>query len=249
MAVSANQLITRQAGLRRSAPVLTAVILYEGTLVFIDSAGYAVPTTGTGANRFAGIAIKEYDNSGGASGDLDAELMADGVFELVGTGFSQASVGLDVYATDNYTLTTAPSASGVRVGRIAEYVSSTKVRVQIDPNPAHQTSTVQTKTADFTLTPGDSGRTFSSAGASGTVVATLPPAVPGLKYRFRVGAAQELRLDPDGTETISLPSTGVPGAAGKYLTANAAGETVDIECVVAGTWAVFGFTGTWTAEG
>jgi hypothetical protein len=70
----------------------------------------------------------------------------------------------------------------------------------------------------------------------------------GLKYRFRVGAAEELRIDPNGTETISLPSTGVPGAAGKYLVADAIGETVDVECVVAGTWSVFGFTGTWTAE-
>jgi hypothetical protein len=65
---------------------------------------------------------------------------------------------------------------------------------------------------------------------------------------FRVGAAQELRIDPDGTEVISLPSTGVPGAAGKYLTANADGETVQLVCTKAGQWNVFGFTGTWTAE-
>lgn len=113
---------------------------------------------------------------------------------------------------------------------------------------AYNVGVTDAKTADYTVLAADSGKTFSTAGAAGTVTFAMPAATVGLKYRFRVGAAQELRIDPDGTETISLPSTGVPGAAGKYLTANAAGETVDIECVVAGTWSVFGYTGTWTAE-
>jgi hypothetical protein len=110
------------------------------------------------------------------------------------------------------------------------------------------TSLVAVKTADYTVTVGDSGKTFTTVGAAGTVVFAMPTATLGLKYRFRVGAAQELRIDPDGTETIALPSTGVQGAAGKYLTANADGETVDIECTKAGQWSVFGYTGTWTAE-
>ena len=109
-------------------------------------------------------------------------------------------------------------------------------------------STVVAKTADFDVEAEDTGKTFTTVGAAGTVVASLPPAVLGLRYRFRVGAAQELRLDPDGTETIALPSTGVQGAAGKYLVADADGETVDIECTKAGQWSVFGFTGTWEAE-
>ena len=103
-------------------------------------------------------------------------------------------------------------------------------------------------TANDTLTENENGTGHTNTGASGAVTLTLPAAVPGLHYYFGVGAAQELRIDPDGTETISLPSTGVPGAAGKYLTANAAGETVHLACLVAGNWAVLGFTGTWSAE-
>lgn len=103
-------------------------------------------------------------------------------------------------------------------------------------------------TADDTLTVSESGTVHTTYGASGTVTFSLPAAVKGLRYKFVVGAAQELRIDPNGTETISLPSTGVAGAAGKYLTANAAGESVELECVSAGTWAAFAFTGTWTAE-
>lgn len=106
---------------------------------------------------------------------------------------------------------------------------------------------VEAHTADDTLTVEENGTCHTTVGASGAVVFTMPAAVVGLHYYFYVGAAQELRIDPAGTETISLPSTGVPGAAGAYLTANAIGESVHLMCCVAGSWACMGFTGTWTA--
>lgn len=84
-------------------------------------------------------------------------------------------------------------------------------------------------------------------GASGTVTFSLPAATVGQEYIFRVGAAQQLRIDPNGTEVIALPSTGVASAAGAYIVADADGETVHIVCTKAGTWSVYGFTGTWTA--
>lgn len=108
--------------------------------------------------------------------------------------------------------------------------------------------TVEAHTGDDTLTAAESGSVHTNAGAAGAVTLTLPAAVVGLEFFFQVEEAQELRIDPDGTETISLPSNGVPGAAGKYLTANAAGETVHLMCCKAGTWGVMGYTGTWTAE-
>ena len=248
MAVTANQLTKRQEGCRVHHPIAASTTIYEGTLAFITPAGYLDDDTGTAANRFGGIAVAYVDNSSGSAGDLKAEVYTDGVFELVGSGFAQSTVGDPIYASDNYTISNVPSASSVYVGMCVGYVSSTKVLVDIDPDATSPSSVVQTKTASYTVTAADSGKTFSTNGASGTVTFTMPVAVPGLRYRFYVGAAQELRIDPDGTETISLPSTGVAGAAGKYLTANAAGETVIIECVVAGTWSVFGYTGTWTAE-
>lgn len=92
----------------------------------------------------------------------------------------------------------------------------------------------------------DSGKTYTNAGAVGAATFVLPAAVVGLKFNFFVQAAQELRIDPDGTETIALPSTGVQGAAGKYLTANAIGEWVNLECLIAGQWEARGYGGTWT---
>jgi hypothetical protein len=107
---------------------------------------------------------------------------------------------------------------------------------------------VVAKTADYTVTTNDCGKTFSTDGASATVTFALPVAAVGLWYRFYVGAVQELRIDPNGTETVALPSTGAASAAGKYITANAIGEGVEIECVKAGGWIARSYIGTWTAE-
>lgn len=108
--------------------------------------------------------------------------------------------------------------------------------------------TLEAHTAGDTLTAAETGSVHTNTGASGAVTLVLPAATVGLEFYFYVGAAQELRLDPNGSETISLPSTGVAGAAGKYLTADAVGETVHLLCGKAGSWAVMGYTGTWTAE-
>lgn len=108
---------------------------------------------------------------------------------------------------------------------------------------------VEAHTADDTLTNAENGTCHTNTGAAGAVVLTLPAATVGRHYYFAVGAAQALRIDPNGTETISLPSSGVPGAAGKYLEADAVGETVHLLCAVAGNWSVVGYTGTWTAQG
>lgn len=104
------------------------------------------------------------------------------------------------------------------------------------------------KTANYTLTRDDVGATITNDGASAPVTFALPPAIPGLWYRFQVMAAQELRIDPNGTETIALPSTGAQGSAGKYIVADAAGEAVEIECVKAGQWQARNYVGTWAAE-
>jgi hypothetical protein len=131
MAVTANQLITRQDGLRKGYPVAASTTLYEGTLVFLAS-GYADDDTASGANAFGGVAIAKIDNSAGSSGDLNVECHTEGVFRLVGSGFSQATVGSLIYATDNYTVTTTATGNSVLIGKCVGYVSSTVIDVKID---------------------------------------------------------------------------------------------------------------------
>lgn len=249
MSVSANQVTPISEDCRSALPVAASTRIYERTLCFVNASGYLDDDTASGVNAFAGLSVMEVDNSSGSNGDKSCEFWTEKLALLTGSGFSQASVGKDAFASDNYSVTTTPTASTVRIGKVVRYVSATKVWVELCSEYARtNVGAVEVKTADYTITAADSGKTYDSTGAAGTIVGSLPVATPGLHFYFRVGAAQEHRLDPNGTETISLPSTGVAGAAGKYLSADAAGETVHLRCVKAGTWSVFGYTGTWTAE-
>lgn len=94
-----------------------------------------------------------------------------------------------------------------------------------------------------------SGGIITNEGATGAATFALSAASVGVELTFMVMAAQELRIDPNGTETIALPSSGAQGAAGKYLTADAAGEWVTLVCVKTGQWQVKGYFGTWAHEG
>jgi hypothetical protein len=132
MAVTANQVIEKREG-RRSYPVAASVHIYEGTLVFLTAAGYATDVTATGVNGFVGVAVGEADNGSGSAGDLTVEVWAEGEFVLQGTGFAQADVGSKVYAEDNFTVGVSISTASVPIGMVTEYISSTKIRVDIDP--------------------------------------------------------------------------------------------------------------------
>lgn len=134
MAVTADQLIVSQEAHHldlQHTPVAAAKTIYKGTLVFLAS-GYATDVTNSGANKFAGIADQHVDNSAGSAGDLNVETWRSGRFELTGSSFTQATVGVPIYASDNYTVT-ATSTSNTLIGRCVEFVSATKIVVDIKP--------------------------------------------------------------------------------------------------------------------
>jgi hypothetical protein len=132
MAVTANQLIKRQEGMKQSVPVLTAIHIFQGTMVFVTAAGFATDVDALGANKFVGIAIGEADNTGGASGDIEVEVWEQGEFELVGSGFVQDDVGSVIYASDNFTITLTADGNTV-IGVATRFVSSTVLVVRINP--------------------------------------------------------------------------------------------------------------------
>ena len=129
MAVTANQLVTAREPRSRGPVPMAAEHIYQGTLVFINGSGYATATAA--GNVFAGVAVGEVDNSVGNAGDLTMEVYKEGTFLLVGSGFTQASIGVVAYGSDNYTATVT-STSNSKIGRFEEYVDSTHVYVMID---------------------------------------------------------------------------------------------------------------------
>lgn len=93
------------------------------------------------------------------------------------------------------------------------------------------------------------GAIISNFASGSAAMFNLPAALVGMEFYFYVLAAVELRINPDGTETIGLPSSGVQQAAGKYITADAIGEYVHVICAKAGQWETLDYRGTWTVEG
>lgn len=171
---------------------------------------------------------------------------AAGTTKMVASG--AITRGVAVFGAAAGKITSTPNINPIGIALEAATADGNVIEVLRWDSSTVKRRTCEDHTASDTLTVGETGSVHTTVGAGGAVTFTLPAAVVGLEYYFYVGAAQELRIDPDGTETISLPSSGVPGAAGKYLTATIAGETVHLMCCVAGTWACMGYTGTWTAE-
>jgi hypothetical protein len=264
MALSAARTTSRGQVHGRTAtdPVVSGSIIYDGALTAWNAAGTGfVPLdkTTTGL-KFAGYAIR---GGVGTAGD-NAVVERRGTRWLPHAGTATAAMvgGMAYGDSDEKVTDVPPSQSGGFdhvIGRIIDIDTATnEMKIDLEDSNAREVGDgiggvgsyglVEAKTGDYTVLAADHGKTFTTVGAAGTVTFAMPAAVLGHRNEFRVGAAQELRIDPNGTEVIALPSTGVAGAAGKYLTANADGETVEIECTKAGQWSVFGFTGTWTAE-
>jgi len=107
------------------------------------------------------------------------------------------------------------------------------------------TNTVEAHTADDTLTEYETNSIHTNLAATDTITLTLPTVTKaGVKFTFAVQAAKELRIDPNAA-TIRDDSG---QTAGKYKTANAIGEALQIISDSNGDWIVIGKTGTFTEE-
>jgi len=130
--ITTNQPITaREPRGRISVPVGTGLKIPQGTLVFaIAATGYATNAIAAGANHFLGVAVSEADNTAGADGAINVEVYTQGIFQLVAVSGLLAWVGDKIYAIDNGAVD-ATATSQTLVGHCVEYVSATKIGVQI----------------------------------------------------------------------------------------------------------------------
>jgi len=141
------------------------------------------------------------------------------------------------------------TGSGAEFGIAIEAATAANEPIEALWLPTYaKTRSVVVDSDGATLTAAQTGTIVSNLGASAAAAFNLPAATVGLEFIFVVEVAQELRINPDGTETVALPATGVQQAAGKYITADAIGERIHLVCISAGTWDALSHAGTWTVE-
>jgi hypothetical protein len=245
------QMTTTDGSFTGPLPVKAAVLIAAGAFFGVDSAGRAVPADDATAQRIAGRATAEADNTavGAVDGDVTvyAERLTYSCENSATDPVTAADVLNPVYLESENVIRRTRTSANQPVAGIFLGFDGTDPLVQIVPGLTG--AAVGMHDADgATLLAFQSGALITNLGAAGAATFVLPAAVPGLEFRFAVKVAQQLRIDPAGTETIEVPSTAAQGAAGKYLWADAIGEFIHIRCLVAGAWSVVNFAGTWTIE-
>ncbi len=122
---------TYREGLELEFPVKAATKIYGGSMVAVDSSGYAVPAGNTAGHKLVGIALEQANNSPGANGAIYVRVRTAGVFEFGATSISQANVGADMYVVDDQTFDDADPGQGIKCGKLAKYISTTKGWIKI----------------------------------------------------------------------------------------------------------------------
>jgi len=125
MPLSADRATAYRDGLEQELPVAASTLIYAGSLVAVDAAGYAVPAADAAGLVVMGVAMARADNSAGAAGDIQVVVRRRGVFRFKGSGLAQAQVGQDMYAVDDQTVAAASvTTNDIKVGRLVAYISA-----------------------------------------------------------------------------------------------------------------------------
>ncbi len=123
MALS-NDRVTQLKSLGAKAyPVKASTTIYAGSLVCLDTGGYAVPAADTAAFTCVGVAHAKAVG-GAASGDVWVLVNAPVIALFAATSITQAMVGTMMYVADDQTFDNT-STNGIMAGILLEYVSTT----------------------------------------------------------------------------------------------------------------------------
>lgn len=199
----------------QSYPVAASTTIYAGSMVCINTSGYAVAAANTAGYALAGVARAQADNASGSAGDINVEVYRIGSFELASSGLTIASEGQPCWVSDDQTVATTPG--NVFVGIIREYVSATSAYVDVEPaveqaplgqrSAVANTGNINTEALADTkaLSVGDEEVHFLDPGGQNRDV-TLPAEASstGLSYLIvnTADAAEDLVVKDDGAATI-----------------------------------------------
>ncbi len=116
-----------RTGLRSSFGVYTNVIIYAGSIVALNSSGYAVPAANASGYAVVGRASKTVDNrvnnptvASGASNAQKIEVER-GVFGFATDNITITSIGSVIYVLDDSTVTTTAGSYATIAGILVDY--------------------------------------------------------------------------------------------------------------------------------
>jgi hypothetical protein len=113
-----------------TVPMAASTTIYSGSLVSVNSAGYAVVAGDTASTVFMGVAADTVANTGSA-GDKKIMVYVRGTFEMAFAGTAtQATVGQAATISDGQTLAVAATTTNdIAAGKVVEYIDASTVRV------------------------------------------------------------------------------------------------------------------------
>lgn len=110
----------------KSYPVAASTKIYAGSLVALNSGGYAVPAADAASLRVVGVAKAQADNTSGANGAIMVNVESDILARFNASSITQAMVGQVMYVVDDNTFDDVVGTNGIKAGRLAEFISSTE---------------------------------------------------------------------------------------------------------------------------
>jgi hypothetical protein len=130
-ACSADRKTTYREGLELEFPVKGATCIFGGSMVAVDSTGYAIPAANAAGLKLVGIAMEQADNRSGANGSLSIRVRTVGAFKFSATSITQANIGADMYVVDDQTFDDVDPGQGIKCGKLVKYVSATEGWIKI----------------------------------------------------------------------------------------------------------------------
>lgn len=113
-------------------PVLNDTTIYKGSLVCLDSTGYAIPAADTsGLSGVIGIADEQVASpSTDSDGDKKIRIRSGEIYDFVATSITQAMLGTVMYVVDDQTFDDAAGATNeIAAGILVEYISATRGKI------------------------------------------------------------------------------------------------------------------------
>jgi len=126
MALAINTPIKERIGKYLDFAVKTGVHIFAGAMVGLEAAsGFARPLVS--GDAILGHAMDEYDNTGGADGDLKVHTLVGEnalgyLLQVPVDGVVVTSGGDAVFASDDATLSLTDGGTDTEVGKVAQYI-------------------------------------------------------------------------------------------------------------------------------